>query len=298
MNRTFYLPVVSVLFFLTFAAFSQGEEQGKKSGSEKTITGNTANVATAKDYSGFFKDREATDWKGFKKYQFSFQNRQATIVVPQKAAEGKPWIWRARFFGHEPQTDIALLNKGYHLVYLNSVPMLGAPCCVERWQNFYLFLTEKLGFNKKANLEGMSRGGLYVINWAYKYPNQVASIYIDNPVLDFKSWPGGKGKAKGTPSEWANILRYYGFSEKEAMEYKLNPVDIAPELAKKKVPILILCADADKAVPYEENTKIFAEKYKAAGGSIEVIMKPGFDHHPHSLPDPAPIVNFILKYNK
>ena len=31
-------------------------------------------------------------------------------------ADGKPWVWRARFFGHEPQFDIAML-KGYHVVY-------------------------------------------------------------------------------------------------------------------------------------------------------------------------------------
>ena len=28
---------------------------------------------------------------------------------------------------------------------------------------------------------------------------------------------------------------------------------------------------------------------------VEVIIKPGNDHHPHSLPDPKPIVDFILR---
>ena len=26
-------------------------------------------------------------------------------------------MWRARFWGHEPQTDIDLLEKGFHIVY-------------------------------------------------------------------------------------------------------------------------------------------------------------------------------------
>lgn len=295
MKQKIFSLLILGLISLVFSTFIQGNDQ---EGKTKTDKNPNSPLVAPKGKTDPFKSNEPTDWNGFKKYQFLFQNRQATIVVPHKIAEGKPWIWRARFFGHEPQTDIALLNKGYHLVYLNSVPMLGAPCCVERWQNFYLFLTEKLGFNKKANLEGMSRGGLYVINWANKYPDQVASIYLDNPVLDFKSWPGGKGKAKQTPSEWSNILRYYGLSEKEAMEYKFNPVDVAPELAKKKIPILILCADADKAVPYEENTKIFVERYKAVGGPIKIMIKHGFDHHPHSFPDPTLIVDFILKHNR
>ena len=30
------------------------------------------------------------------------------------------------------------------------------------------------------------------------------------------------------------------------------------------------------------------------GGKIEVIVKPGVDHHPHSLKDPKPIVDFLM----
>ena len=37
------------------------------------------------------------------------------------------------------------------------------------------------------------------------------------------------------------------------------------------------------------------QRYKALGGKIEVILKPGVDHHPHSLKDPQPIVDFLLK---
>ena len=44
------------------------------------------------------------------------------------------------------------------------------------------------------------------------------------------------------------------------------------------------CADA-----------VTANYTKRAGGKIEVILKPGGKHHPHSLKDPAPIVDFLLK---
>lgn len=32
------------------------------------------------------------------------------------------------------------------------------------------------------------------------------------------------------------------------------------------------------------------------GMEISLITKPGGKHHPHSLPNPAPIVEFILKH--
>ena len=44
----------------------------------------------------------------------------------------------------------------------------------------------------------------------------------------------------------------------------------------------------------DENTKVVAERYQKLGGSITLICKPGADHHPHGLPDPTPIVEFIF----
>jgi hypothetical protein len=42
-------------------------------------------------------------------------------------------------------------------------------------------------------------------------------------------------------------------------------------------------------------TNILEERYKAPGGSIEVIRKDGVGHHPHSVKDPQPIVDYVLK---
>ena len=52
----------------------------------------------------------------------------------------------------------------------------------------------------------------------------------------------------------------------------------------------------DKVVPVEENSDIIEQRYKALGGNIQVIHKPGVGHHPHSLKDPKPIVDFFLKH--
>ena len=239
-----------------------------------------------------------SDFGGFDCYDFSFEGRAAKIVVPSVTQEGRPWIWRARFWGHEPQTDLALLRLGYHVAYLDSAPLLGGPECVELWQKFYLFVTNEMEFAKRAVLEGMSRGGLYVMNWAIAYPNQVQAIYIDNPVLDFRTWPGGERGGMRSDSDWSDILKAYRVTESEAFAYENGPLaeEGLRKLVAAKVPILAVCGDSDRYVPYGENAKILKERYTQLGGTIEVILKPGADHHPHSLEDPAPIVEFVERY--
>jgi pimeloyl-ACP methyl ester carboxylesterase len=237
-----------------------------------------------------------SEWNGYVRYDFPIDGRQCLVVVPKTVAKGKPWIWRARFFGHEPQADLALLAKGFHLVYCDVVEMFGSPKAVGHWNAFYKYLTEEHGFAKKVALEGMSRGGLYIYNWAAANPEKVACIYADAPVCDFKSWPGGKGKAPGSPGDWQTCLKEYGFTEAQALVYKHNPLDNLEPLVKAHVPLLHVVGDADDVVPVAENTAILEQRYKQLGGQITVIHKKGVGHHPHSLKDPAPIVEFVLKY--
>jgi pimeloyl-ACP methyl ester carboxylesterase len=151
----------------------------------------------------------------------------------------------------------------------------------------------------KIVLIGMSRGGLYCYHWAARHPETVAAIYGDAPVCDFKSWPGGKGRQSATKSDWEALLKVYGFKdEAEALAYKKNPVDNLAPLAKAGIPIIHVVGQADTDVPVEENTDIIERRYKELGGTIRVIRKAGVGHHPHSLLNPEPIVDFILSHAK
>ena len=84
-------------------------------------------------------------------------------------------------------------------------------------------------------------------------------------------------------------------TEEEALSGKLSPVNKLAPLAKARIPILAVVGDADEVVPLEENMAVVERQYRSLGGSIKVIHKPEAGHHPHSLPDPAPLVDFILK---
>ena len=236
-------------------------------------------------------------WNGFDRIDFAVDGRAALLVAPKAAAPGKPWIWRTEFFGHEPQADVALLGKGFHVAYINVQNLYGAPVALDAMDAFYAHLTRQYELSSKPVLEGFSRGGLFAFNWAARHPDRVGCLYVDAPVCDFKSWPGGKGKSKGSPKDWQRLLGVYGFTnETQALVYPLNPVDNLAPLAKARIPILSVCGAADKTVPMDENTRLVEQRYKALGGEIEVIAKPNCDHHPHSLKDPTPIVEFILKH--
>jgi lysophospholipase L1-like esterase len=225
-----------------------------------------------------------TSFFGYACAEFSFEGREAKVVRPKWSAKGHPWIWRARFWGHEPQNDIALLERGFHLVYCDVAELLGNDQAISYWNDFYNAL-HKAGLGKKAVLEGMSRGGIYVYNWAAANPGKVACTYVDNALLDLKYWPD------------STILKqdYHLTSLNQLDALKASPIDKVEQIVRGHYPMLHLSADEDEAVDPSKNTLLFEQKVKALGGSITVIHKPGFKHHPHSLPNPAPIVDFILK---
>jgi pimeloyl-ACP methyl ester carboxylesterase len=173
--------------------------------------------------------------------------------------------------------------------------MYGSPAAISLMEKFHASATTEYKLAKRVTLEGFSRGGLYAVNFAGANPDKTAALYLDAPVLDIRSWPGGKGKGQGSAQCWKQALDAFSLTEETAKTFSGNPMDKAGILAKAGIPIISVCGDSDKVVPFDENTQPFAEKIRKDGGKIEVIAKPGVDHHPHSLKDPKPIVDFLLK---
>jgi len=237
---------------------------------------------------------QETGYHGFRCLDFKFEGHNAKIVFPEKAEAQRHWIWRARFWGHEPQTEIALLKKGFHVVFIDAAEYRANSEAVSLWNRFYDHLVRNYNLNPKAVLEGMSRGGLYIYNWGSANTGKVACIYADAPVCDLRSWPGGKGKGEGSLEEWQAHLKAYGLTEVTVNEFRGMPVYNCIKLAKAGVHVLHVCGATDDVVPVDENTYALEKNFRESGGDIKIILKEGIGHHPHSLKDPSPIVRFIL----
>lgn len=245
-----------------------------------------------------FPGEQIDEWHGYKRHRFQVEGRPAWVVEPKTARAGNPWSWCMEF--PEAFTERcaapALLAAGFHHVHLSVGNTFGSPGAQKYFDAFYRLLVSR-GLAEKAVLIGLSRGGLYAYRFAGEHPERVAVLYGDAPVCDFKSWPGGKGKGKGSPKDWQSLLGLYGFrDEAEALAYRGNPIDRLEPLAKAGVALIHVVGDADDVVPVAENTALIEQRYRALGGTIEVLHKPGVGHHPHGLDDPAPVVRFIVEH--
>jgi len=146
---------------------------------------------------------EKTLWHGFDRYDFLIDEqtlaidptkaapdegdgikhqvkgrRRCIVVQPKIAAPGNPWSWRGCYWDHQPQTEIELLRRGFHVAYIESSQDLKPD---RSWDAWYEFLTSKHGLSARPAFVGMSRGGEYAYTWATAHPDKVACIYADNP---------------------------------------------------------------------------------------------------------------------
>jgi hypothetical protein len=86
---------------------------------------------------------EKTTWHGFDRYDFLMDETDLTIkphkagadegnalktqvkgqyrcmvVAPKVQAAGNPWSWQGYYWDHEPQTEIKLLKRGFHIGFI------------------------------------------------------------------------------------------------------------------------------------------------------------------------------------
>jgi pimeloyl-ACP methyl ester carboxylesterase len=247
---------------------------------------------------GYRDGAEVSDFHGYRRYDFDLEGRACYVIEPAEAAPGTPWVWRARFDSKAFSAfDVAMLGEGYHVAKVDVAGLFGGPEAMEVFDDFYKVVTTAYGFGARPVLEGLSRGGLAIFNWGVEHPEQVTCLYGDAAVCDFKSWPGGKGKGKGSEKAWEQCLGAYGMTEEEAMEWKGNPVDRAAALAEAGVPVVFVYGDADEVVPAEENALVMEAQYNAAlpegGVPMKMIAKTGVGHHPHGLEDASEVVAFV-----
>lgn len=227
--------------------------------------------------------------------EFVFKGHSCVLICPDNPAQGRPWLWRTEFLYAFNDADNALLHRGYHIAYCGFSDEYGSDEAVALFREFFDFIVKEYSLAPKASLFGFSRGGLYALNYALAHPNDVTCLYLDAPVVDLRSWPGGLGKGCGSPSEWEDCKkRVLGVhSDEEAGRHRTNPVNRLDEICATGIPVLIVAGDSDRVVPYEENGLLLAQALERNGREARVIIKAGCDHHPHGLADVTPVVNFM-----
>jgi len=232
-------------------------------------------------------------WEGYSGVEFEFDGLPAMVIRPNCEPNGK-WAYKTEYFGAFPSAELELLRRGYHIAFNKNIDRWAEPYDLARKIEFMKLVSREFGLSEKCAMVGMSCGGMYAIKLCAIAPELVSCLYLDAPVINLLSCPFGLGRAIDTIRE--EYVRITGRDIPEMLSYRENPLDKFPILAAHGIPVILVCGDSDKVVPYEENGKLLDTYYRSAGCTIETYIKNNCDHHPHGLDDPKIIADFIDKH--
>ena len=235
-------------------------------------------------------------WNGFRCIDFTFEGKDAILVFPHRVDKNKNWLLKTEYFGAFPQFEIEMLNRGWHLAYLQNMTRWCLDEDLNQKNRFADYLAKQYGLYAKCVPVGMSCGGLIASKFAARYPQRVSALYLDAPVLNLLSCPAGLGKADD--SMMPEFVNATGMNLAKLICYREHPIDKMHLLLENKIPIMLVYGKADDVVPYDENGAILENYYRNNGGTIIAIGKENCGHHPHGLEDNTPIIEFVERFCK
>ena len=234
-------------------------------------------------------------WNGFRRIDFLFEGREAILIIPNDACEGKKWLFKTEYFDAFPNFEVEMIQRGWHLAYIKNVTRWCLDEDIDLKARFAEFLHTEYGLSKTCVPVGMSCGGMIAIKFAAKYPEYISAIYLDAPVMNLLSCPAGLGIANNELME--EFIEATGTTLSSLISYREHPIDKMHLVRENNIPIVIVYGDSDEVVPYVENGALLEKYYRESGGVILAIGKVGCGHHPHGLDDNTPIVEFVEKYS-
>lgn len=233
-------------------------------------------------------------YKGFECVEFEFEGKKATVVFPEKAGEKSAFILKTEYFQAFPETEIMLLERGHYLGFIENDNRWGTDADLERKADFIKFVSEKYNIGGGCVPVGMSCGGIFAVKLAARYPELIACVYADAPVVNYMSCPCGFGRSNAFNEDHSEIMNALSLTEiGDLLSYRDMPLDNIHKLIENRIPLLLVAGDSDEIVPYEENGIYIEKAYKKTDIPFEVYIKPGCNHHPHGLEDPTPAADFI-----
>jgi len=200
------------------------------------------------------------------------------LPAPEKRTIPQPWVFyaptlpaypdEAERWMHEKFLQAGIAVAGVDVGEAYGSPDRSHPA----FASLYDELISNRGFAPKPCLLGRSRGGLWVSSWALAHPEKVAGIAGIYPVFDLRSYPKLEEAAPAyglTPPEL----------EKRLSEF--NPVARIAQLAKARIPALLISGDEDTVVPLEANSAEFVRHYEEAGvrNLVTLIVLKGQGHN-------------------
>lgn len=179
------------------------------------------------------------------------------------------------------------LDAGIAIAGVDVGESFGSPKGRTVYNSLHKRLTSVEGFDGRACLLARSRGGLMLYCWAAENAEKVNCIAGIYPVCNLASYPGLKracGAYDMTESDLAARLSEH------------NPVDRAKALTKANVPVFHIHGDVDKVVPLVENSALLAQRYKVAGGSMQLKIAEGQGHNMwRGFFECQELVDFVIK---
>lgn len=239
-------------------------------------------------------DYSEQQWNGYRRIDFLFDGKAAALICPENAGKEKKWLFKTEYLDAFPAFEIAMLERGYFVAHVDNETRWCLNTDTERQARFARYLHEEFGLNKKCMPVGMSCGGMQAVYFADEYPELVAAMYLDAPVLNLLSCPCGIGSAG---NEMYNEFRAAtGKDITELINYRNHPIDNVDRIIENRIPVFLVCGDSDTVVPYNENGYCLAEKYEKTDIPFVKIVKPNCDHHPHGLDSQELLIEFAEKY--
>lgn len=208
---------------------------------------------------------------------FQVNGRTAFLILPKERPPGRPtpWVWYAPTLPGLPGVEERwmfekFLQAGIGIAGIDVGESYGNPAGRVLYSALHQELVGHRNMARKACLLARSRGGLMLYNWAAENPDLVACIAGIYPVCSLASYPGLAKASEAyqmTPEALGADLASF------------NPLSRLAGLAKAKVPIFHIHGDVDTTVPLEDNSAELARRYRALGGSMQLVVPAGQGHN-------------------
>lgn len=235
---------------------------------------------------------QKSEWNGYVRLDFPFQEHSAILVLPNKPRDDGKWLLKTEYFGAFPAFELEMLKRGYHLAHIQNTTRWCIPEDTDRQAAFCKYLYTEFNLAPKCILVGMSCGGMQAMYLAGKHPELVEALYLDAPVLNLLSCPCNVGRGE-RGAMYEEMVRATGKTISTLINDRSQPIDFANSLIRNRIPLALICGDSDTVVPYCENGEILANKYRASGIPFFEVVKANCSHHPHGLEDLVPLLRFF-----